>query len=156
MLTSLLQTIVAIGLGLSVQWASANYGTDDPYARGNCYRWGEWPQMEDGWRLPTAEEFDELMVQCKWEWHQGGNGVVAHYRVTGPSGEAIILPAAGYQAVEKSVSEGKWGYLWSSSNDDLMKDDGRGITFGGNGQYRWYSGSHSFQFPIRLVRTLSE
>lgn len=156
MLTSLLQAIVAIGLGLSVQWAPSNYGTDNPYGLGNCYRWGEWPTVEDGWRVPTAEEFDELMELCTWEWHQGTQDIPAHYVVTGPSGERIILPAAGYISGEKTVSAGKWGYLWSSSRDDLMESDGRGITFGGSGQYRWYSGSTNFQFPIRLVRPLSE
>lgn len=58
--------------------------------------WGE------GWRLPTKEEFEELIKKCKWEWtteyHCNG------YKVTGPNGNSIFLPAAGFYFDEFSFS----------------------------------------------------
>lgn len=45
------------------------------------------------WRMPTRTEMSELVDQCTWEWTQvsGING----YKVTGPNGNSIYLPAAG-------------------------------------------------------------
>ena len=45
------------------------------------------------WRLPTANEFDELVKECTWTWttQNGHNG----YRVMGKNGKSIFLPAAG-------------------------------------------------------------
>lgn len=43
------------------------------------------------WRIPTKEEIDELISKCTWEF--SGNG----YKVTGPNGNSIFLPAAGYR-----------------------------------------------------------
>ena len=45
------------------------------------------------WRMPTGKEQDELREKCSWEWitNNGVNG----YRVKGPNGNCIFLPAAG-------------------------------------------------------------
>ena len=45
------------------------------------------------WRMPTGKEQDELREKCTWEWitNNGVNG----YRVKGPNGNCIFLPAAG-------------------------------------------------------------
>jgi len=44
------------------------------------------------WRMPSKEEFDELRNRCTWTWirRNGYNG----YKVTGPNGKSIFLPAA--------------------------------------------------------------
>ena len=46
------------------------------------------------WRMPTRDEIKELNDNCTWQWTtlNGVNG----YRVTGPNGNSIFLPAAGY------------------------------------------------------------
>ena len=68
------------------------------------------------WRMPTSNELKELVDSCKWEWVVDSIGVkdvtvkvgdkdstyqavvnVYSYKVTGPSGYYIYLPAAGYQ-----------------------------------------------------------
>lgn len=45
------------------------------------------------WRMPTIEEFEELRDKCTWEWAlmKGNYG----YKITGPNGNYIFLPAAG-------------------------------------------------------------
>ena len=72
------------------------------------------------WRMPTYEELNELFTTCKWEWTVQ-NGVRVR-KVTGPNGNFIILPAAGYilgDALSKEDSDGRY---WSSSlNMDMSQ-----------------------------------
>lgn len=60
--------------------------------------------LGNDWRIPTKDEMDELKNKCKWEWKQisGING----YRITGPNGNSIFLPATGsYYSSVKSLNE---------------------------------------------------
>ncbi len=65
------------------------------------------------WRMPTTEEQYELRDNCTWTWTtlNGVNG----YRVTGPNGNSIFLPAAGYCVGRKVSYRGSYGCYWSSS-----------------------------------------
>ena len=76
------------------------------------------------WRMPTREEMDELKNNCGWTWTtQGGkNG----YRVTGPNGSSIFLPAAGFYDDSSLYDAGFYGNYWSSS---LYTDDPNGAYY---------------------------
>ena len=65
------------------------------------------------WRMPTLAEKDELCTKCTWDWttQNGVNG----YKVTGPNGNSIFLPAAGYLYEGTLYNAGSYGYYWSSS-----------------------------------------
>ena len=65
------------------------------------------------WRMPTIEEQEELLNYCNWEWTSlyGVNG----YSVTGPNGNSIFLPAAGYYNDTELRDCGEDGYYWSSN-----------------------------------------
>ena len=65
------------------------------------------------WRMPTQAEQDELRNNCTWTWStlNGVNG----YRVTGPNGNSIFLPAAGCRVVTAVLYQGSYGNYWSSS-----------------------------------------
>lgn len=65
------------------------------------------------WRMPTKAEQDELRTKCKWVWTKlnGVNG----YKVIGPNGNSIFLPAAGYMYAGTLSRAGSHGYYWSSS-----------------------------------------
>lgn len=65
------------------------------------------------WRTPTRAEQDELRTKCTWTWTDL-NGVKG-YKVFGPNGNAIFLPAAGYRYDSSSSYVGSRGYYWSSS-----------------------------------------
>ena len=69
------------------------------------------------WRMPTKEEQDELREQCTWTWttQDGVNG----YTVTGPNGNSIFLPAAGFRLGSSLGYAGSAGYYWSSSLDTV-------------------------------------
>ena len=77
------------------------------------------------WRMPTTDEVQELVSKCKWEFTGAG------YTVTGPNGNSIFLPAAGYRYGEKWYGNGNAGYY--ASGDILgiykfpsMKDQYKG------------------------------
>ncbi len=67
------------------------------------------------WRMPTKAEQDELRRKCKWVWTTQ-NGVKG-YKVEGPNGNSIFLPAAGYMYEGSLYDAGSLGVYWSSSLD---------------------------------------
>lgn len=62
------------------------------------------------WRMPTAEDFIELIGQCTWT-RATLNGVKGR-KVTGPNGNSIFLPDAGSR--KGDWCGGKIGAYWSS------------------------------------------
>lgn len=54
-----------------------------------------------GKRLPTKEQLEELITDCHWTWDGGG------FKVTGPNGESIYLPADGICFIVKSSLSGQ-------------------------------------------------
>ncbi len=73
--------------------------------------------LEGKWRMPTKEEFDELHEKCSWKWTTW-NGIEGNL-VTGPSGQAIFLPAAGYWDDPEPGLVGESGYYWTSSLEEM-------------------------------------
>ncbi len=67
------------------------------------------------WRMPTDKECEELMSECSWTW-TSENGVEGE-KVTGPNGNSIFLPAAGFRLDTSLYNAGFWGGSWSSSLD---------------------------------------
>ena len=65
------------------------------------------------WRIPTDAEWTELRKRCKWTWTSTNS--VNGYTVTGPSGNSIFLPAAGYRYDTNLYDAGYDGDYWSSS-----------------------------------------
>ncbi len=65
------------------------------------------------WRMPTKAEQDELRNKCTWTWTQkkGING----YKVEGPNGNSIFLPASGYRYDSSLYDVGSYCVYWSSS-----------------------------------------
>jgi len=63
------------------------------------------------WRMPTKTQQDELRTECTWTWttQNGVNGRL----VTGPNGNSIFLPAAGYRGDASLHLAGSGGYYWS-------------------------------------------
>ena len=151
-----------VDLGLSVKWATCNVGASKAEDYGNYYAWGETSTKSDysssnsvtygksfsdikgdsrydaaranwggSWRLPTKKEYEELLNRCTWKWttQNGVNG----YRVTGPNGNSIFLPAAGYRDGSSLYSAGSNGYYWSSTPDESGSDSAYYLGFDGGG-----------------------
>ena len=98
------------------------------------------------WRMPTKAEQDELRTKCKWDWttQNGVNG----YKVIGPNGNSIFLPAAGYMDEGTLGDAGLYGGYWSSSRGSL----GGAHLVGFSSDYvRWYNDYCYYGIAVRPV-----
>lgn len=70
------------------------------------------------WRMPTENEFKELINQCTWTWTvlEGHRG----YKVTGKNGNSIFLPAVGHGARSIESVERLGGY-WCGTQEEKKK-----------------------------------
>jgi hypothetical protein len=78
-------------------------------------------QWGDDWRMPAEEELYELLRDCLWQWFtiNGVNG----YKVIGPNGNSIFLPAAGTSDPEyPEYNECGWYWTGSFSDEDCHWD----------------------------------
>jgi hypothetical protein len=84
-------------------------------------RWG------GTWRIPSINEMKELISKCTWEWttQRGVNG----QKVTGPNGNSIFLPAAGYRHGVFTENNGTYGCYWSSSLGDFYSSSAGYLSF---------------------------
>lgn len=131
-----------VDLGLGVKWATCNVGANKPEEYGDYFAWGEIkPKTEytqennkidvthiihikgkpeydpaqanwgGNWRLPSRHDMYNLKYNCKWTWetNNGTNG----YRVTGPNGNSIFLPAAGYKNKSTHYDIETNGFYWA-------------------------------------------
>ena len=74
------------------------------------------------WRMPTVDEYRELIDYCTWIWTNnyngtGVSGTIVTSKKTGYNDKSIFLPATGVRSIQYKFSEGKAGYYWSSSLD---------------------------------------
>ena len=132
---------------------SSSYGTvdnkavldpEDDAARAN---WG------GSWRMPTDEEWTELRTECTWTGttQNGVYGSVFGSLVTGPNGNSIFLPAAGYRLDTYLYNTGSYGYCWSSSLNTDYPSDAWYVFFGSGNGLRYYS-----RFDGQSVRPVTE
>lgn len=92
---------IDLGLPSGTKWKNSN-------AKG-FYTYDE-AVSQFGKRLPTKEQWQELKGECQWTWTRNG------YKVVGPNGNSIVLPAAGYRSCDGSVNGvGSYGSYWSST-----------------------------------------
>ena len=112
--------------------------------------WGE------GWRMPTMAEIQELVDFC--EWTQARVNRVGGNRITGPNGNSIFIPNAGYwqnssRYFDDDYPEGSFGLFWSATigsgkNEEayiINCENGHGVV-----AYRyWY---RHFGLPVRPVK----
>ncbi len=104
----------AVDLGLSVKWASCNAGAASPDAYGDYLAYDGFSSTEG--RLPTSEEFTELIENCTWTRTER-NGVTG-YVVAGNNLNAIFIPCAGMKYNGNEWSVGRSCYYWSSTMSD--------------------------------------
>ena len=97
-----------------------------------------------GRSIPSMKQWEELKKYCEWEWTGDG------YNVTGPSGQGIFIPAAGYRNVSGQVGKvGTFGNYWSSTS----KDSKEAWRFGFEpGKFSMAAHSREYGRSVRLVQ----
>ena len=94
-------------LKYSVADRKTHLTTSDDAARAN---------MGGGWRMPTVDEYEELMdpAKCEWEWTTKDS--VNGYKVTGKkTGNSIFLPITGFRFYEGVQFRATKGIYWTST-----------------------------------------
>jgi hypothetical protein len=134
-----------VDLGLSVKWASCNVGATSPEQQGKTCVWADpaWSGTTNAdaeinisaspydmarakwggkWRIPMDVEIKELIDSCTWTWmtFKGATG----YKVTGPNGNSIFLPASSgnnyYWSGTRTEAGGNYAYsldIYSSGHE---------------------------------------
>lgn len=138
---------VDLGLPSGIKWASCNLGATSQGQYGGYYAWGETSTKSSytsstykstysgsyicgsgydaatktwggDWRMPTSEEFEELLANCTKTWTtvSGKRG----YRLTGPNGKSIFLPCAGHKDDEfgTGTNAGSEGYYLTGIGEE--------------------------------------
>ena len=82
------------------------------------------------WRMPTIAELEELCNKCTWTFTFLGG-----YKVTGPNGNSIFLPAAGWRYGTDRYNVGEYGYYWSSTLSSLYSNYARYLYFNSGNHY---------------------
>ena len=102
------------------------------------------------WRMPTQDEYDELINNCTWTWttQNGVNG----YKVTSiTNGNSMFLPAAGFRGGSSVHIVGFDGSYWSRSLY-VSNPDGAYQLYFGSGGVDWYNyGLREYGLPVRAV-----
>jgi len=135
--------VEAVDLGLSVLWAEKNLRDDIPGGKDH-FKWCvglERPQYQyhnaisgsqydpvtqlwgQEWRMPWADEMRELVEKCTWE--PATEGGKTGWKVVGPNGKSIFMPADGYRYSEvlKVAEAGVKGYYWTANGGHLFIAD---------------------------------
>ena len=102
----------------------------------------------NGWRMPSFTDVQELMGRCTWT--PDTVNTVPGYTITGPSGNSIFLPAAGYKSVKKIVDRGTGGYYWTGTISPTLPSSAYTINF--RGYDTPWTANRALGFTIRAVR----
>lgn len=100
---------VDLGLPSGTQWKDAN--ADGFYTYAEAVK-------QFGDELPSKKQCLELVEECEWTWGKLESSGEAGYRVTGPNGNSIFLPAAGVRDGDDVEDVDTWGNYWSSTDYD--------------------------------------
>ena len=67
------------------------------------------------WRIPTYEEMKELLTKCQWSYYIYKDR--PGYKITGPNGNSIFLPMAGFYIGKTCYSVNEYGSYWCSTSN---------------------------------------
>lgn len=144
----------------SYKWCMGSYNTLTKYCDNSSYGYNGFTDnktvldpeddaahvnLGGSWRIPTEEEWTELRTSGRW--HFTSQNDVHGIEVTGPNGNSIFLPAAGFNF----ASFGSYGLYWSSS----LVTDGPSCAFSMDylalQTVRWRANIRSDGYSIRPV-----
>lgn len=106
--------------------------------------------LGNGWRMPTVEEYKELVANCDWKWTEK-DGVNGCELTSKKNGNTIFFPAAGEMWPTLS-SAGSDGFYWSSSLGTDYPYSARDLYFRSGDAYPDHGYARFGGFPVRAVR----
>ena len=145
-------SFIDLGLPSKTLWATENVKNEDGSEALLIY---DDAMAKYGSAMPSREQFKELYENCTWEWLSKAKSTdkkCAGYKIIGPNGNSIFLPAAGYRYGSDVCSAGSYGCYWSSTPYSVDALSAyylyfySGVVYPSYGSYRYYGQS------VRLVR----
>lgn len=131
-----------LGLTSGTKWKVVN--ELNPQDQGNGFYTYDGGIDAFGKNIPTKEQWTELVNECTWIWTGMG------YKVLGPNGKSITLPASGYRGVDGNVYYvNTVGYYWSSMSDGA--ENAWGLYFN-SGKVHLGNNNRRFGLSVRLVK----
>ena len=114
-------------------------------------------EFEDGWHLPTKEDFMELVDNCAHKWTVI-NGTPGMLFTSIHNDNSIFLPASGWSWFDKDEDKpgttlsnrGSLGLYWSSSFNSATH--AYYLYFSSTGVYPQYYGHRRHGFTVRAVQ----
>ena len=168
--------LIDLGLPSGTLWADRNVGADAQEGYGDYFRFGKttpftenspsykYEDMNDiiagtdkdaattilgaQFRMPTIVQIKELLDYCSRQWTQVNE--VKGTMATGPNGNSIFLPAAGYRNSGNGSLDnvGSYGNYWSAS--PYRSEYGRTFYLGPTIWY-WLYDNRAYGLPVRPV-----
>lgn len=149
-----------VDLGLSVKWARFNVGAKSETGAGGLFGFGDltgcnnsivpadyasadtyktasdlaYHAFQGRATLPTAADFEELFSLCQKEWKEQDG--VTGYKLTGPNGNSIFLPAAGTRVANDVTGAGNEGYYLTGNVNASNTEYAVGYQFTVSGDHR--------------------
>lgn len=107
LMTSLIKYNKDINMGYNgfTDWKATLDNSDD----------AAWTKLGGKWNIPDIRDIYELYTKCYWV-STTRNGVKG-YNITGPSGNSIFLPLAGYMSGSSLNLAGRDGFYWGNQYD---------------------------------------
>jgi hypothetical protein len=136
-------TYIDLGLPSGTLWASSN----SEICGKRHFTYDEAMKNFDE-QMPTAEQFQELVDNCKWHWIELFGGRIKGYRITGPNRSSIFLPASGYYNGTSLSNRRSIGYYWSTRFYDSSY--AWNLYFNSSDHYVGLSG-RGYGFSVRTV-----
>ena len=181
--TTLMQQMEYVDLGLSVMWAQSNIGADSESETGTLFGYGDQTAMmtsvklEDYTASDIAGSVDDLiynldldgdspmksqmpthaqiaeLVKNTTQQRTTVDGVEG-IRFTAQNGNSIFLPVTGYRNGETAIVDGA-GYYWSGNVSSVHSDYANTLTFDGSSAKTGFS-KRSLGLALRSVRAYAE
>lgn len=108
--------------------------------------WGE------NWCMPSKENFEELLKNCRWVWtdNYNGTGISGRIGTSKKNGNTIFLPATGYKRNNTLYYVGECGYYSSASGYENTSNIAYNILTGNTG-IDWNVNNRFFGQSVRAV-----
>lgn len=115
-----------------------------PYEKAECMK------------IPTKEQWEELINFCQWEWYYGDfykSGLLS-CRCVGPNGQILEFDVTGLKETF-NIEDSRKAFFWIEDDSELVEKNAASIfgssTFSGGGRciLKKFSG---YKLPVRLVR----
>ena len=152
-----------VGVDKTFDWAHYIFGTQDNLTKYNSTDGlttleladdAAYANMGEDWRMPTEEEYQELINNITSEWVENFNNTGVNGRLfTGTNGHTLFLPAVGI-AFDYMIHLSYSGSYWTASlnPEDALKSYYLYIIGGKDEDLGIYSINRSIGFPIRGVK----